>query len=445
MTFNTKWRLLSLLILVLYAALAALSVWLLVRNIGTFIALGLTGIFFIYAAWLIFIGPESDRRLAKWFTVIASIGLIIGFLYFLSDQTNRRSLLIILVLASSYLALFNRLRIRYWTEVRLRAEQAGKVAHFKKPFLIINPKAGDGRSIKNHIDELAEQQGINVLMTQKGKDIADSAMEAVRAGADVLGISGGDGSIGAVAKVALAHNLPMVVLPGGTRCHFARDLGLEPKRIVDSLTGFRGVEHRIDVGDINGRIFLNNASFGIYADIVDNDDYRENKLQVSRKVLQDVVTGKKKPYDLQFKHKELSIKTAIQVLVGVNQYNTFNLFEMGHRQRLDEGVLQVNVITELNTQLIKQLLTTINIKKLTRRDSEVGLYQWTDKSFIVKSNKKTLVVGVDGEREEYKTPVQVKVRPKALRIYLPAEGLKRRRKNPLVPSTVNKMLGRIWH
>src|SRR5690606_33418510 len=103
------------------------------------------------------------------------------------------------------------------------------------------------------------------------------ARQAIQDGADVLGISGGDGSIGAVAKVAMEYDVPLVVLPGGTRCHFARDLGLDPRYLVDGLDGFKGVERRIDVGDINGRVFLNNISLGAYADIVDHKEYREQK------------------------------------------------------------------------------------------------------------------------------------------------------------------------
>jgi len=439
MHFTRSWRFLSFLVLLLYALLVVAFVLLLAKNIIMALILGVTSLLLIYSVWLIFAGPKRDAKIGQGLAVLASGALVIELIYFLSDQKNRRALYIIIGLTALYLILFGILRKKYWSLMREKGILGGKTAHFKNPYLIINPVAGNGRATKAHIKELAEKQGITVIVTKKGGEISDYALQAVKAGADVLGISGGDGSIGAVAKVALKYKLPMVVLPGGTRCHFARDLGLDPKEIRDSLAGFTGVERQIDAGEINGRIFLNNASFGLYADIVDHPEYRDNKMKVSRKVLQQIVSGKKELYDLRFKHGDTSIKKAVQVLVGVNQYDTVNLLDLGHRQRLDQGVLQVNAITELNNQLVKELLTAMSIKQLSKNKQMPGLYQWVDKTFAVRSSKKEIVVGVDGEREVYKTPVTVKIMPGALRIYLPAEGERARRKNPLSISVVQKV------
>lgn len=445
MKLDLKWQLLSVLALLLYAALAVAFVLLLILNVGIAVTLGITSLVLVYALWLVFSGTRKDSKVGTWLAIFAAAGLVIELVYFLSDPQNRRSLLLIIVLAIFYLALFGLLKKKYWILRRQHGKLKGNTANFKNPYLIINPKSGGGRAIKANIGTLAKKQGIHVVMTKKGVDITKSALEAVQAGADVLGISGGDGSIGAVAKVAMEHGLPIVVLPGGTRCHFARDLGLDPKQIVDSLAGFTGVERKIDVGNINGRIFLNNASFGLYADIVDNPNYRENKVQVSRQVLQDIVAGKKKPYDLQFSHKKIAVKKAVQVLVGVNRYNTINLLELGQRQRLDEGVIQVTAVTELNNQLVKQLLRMMSIQRFNELSDIPGLYQWTSKSFVIKSSRKKIVVGVDGEREEYKTPVKVRIEPAALRIYLPAEGVRSRPKNPLSMSVVKKIWQTIRH
>jgi diacylglycerol kinase family enzyme len=439
MRLKTAWRLMSLLVLLLYAVLVFGAVWLLMKNIVVAIILGMTAAGLVYAAWLMVAGNETARKIGKILALAAGFALAGEAIYFLSDQQNRRALIVIVGLTALYLAAFGLLRKKYWLMVRQESEAKGQTAKFKNPYLIINPKAGDGRAIKAHIDELAPKQGITVIMTRPGVDVEVIAREAVAAGADVLGVSGGDGSIGAVAKVALETGLPMVVLPGGTRCHFARDLGLDPKEIVDSLAGFRGVERHIDAGVINGRrLFLNNASFGLYADIVDHPEYRANKRQVSQGVLTDILTGKKEPYDLQFDHEGLTEQRAVQVLVGINRYNTMSLTELGQRERLDEGVLQVTAITILNDQLVGQMLKSMS----TANQAQVrGLRQWTDQSFTVSSKSKTLVVGVDGEREVYDAPVTIKVLPGALRIYVPAEGTRSRRKNPLSRKVVRQAWG----
>jgi diacylglycerol kinase family enzyme len=94
----------------------------------------------------------------------------------------------------------------------------------------------------------------------------------------VLGMAGGDGSLGAVASAASAHGIPFVCVPAGTRNHFARDLGLEPEDLVGALDAFTdALEGSIDVGDVNGRPFLNNVSLGVYGAAVQRESYRDAK------------------------------------------------------------------------------------------------------------------------------------------------------------------------
>jgi diacylglycerol kinase family enzyme len=311
------------------------------------------------------------------------------------------------------------LRNIYKQKQRQLDNSSGKAARFKYPVLIINPKSGNGRAINAHIAQLAQRQKIQPIIIKGEDDIEIVARQAVASGADALGISSGDGSIGAVAKVAIEYNLPIVVLPGGTRCHFARDLGLNINRIGDGLAGFSGKERRIDVGNINGRIFLNNTSIGLYADIVSHPEYREDKFDVSRKVLRSIVNGKKKLYDLQFRYGQTKFKEALQVLVGVNCYNTVNIFELGHREQLDGGVLQVTAVTKINNDVVKKILNPLIIDKLHILSNQDAFQQWETHSFRIKNSTDSLELGVDGEYEVYDNPVTVRIMPKALRIYVP--------------------------
>ena len=102
-----------------------------------------------------------------------------------------------------------------------------------------------------------------------GRSLATAIDEALAGGADALAVAGGDGSLATVAAAALAHDLPFVCVPAGTRNHFARDLGLDPADPIAALDALSdGIEGRIDVGEVSGHLFLNNVSLGIYAEAV---------------------------------------------------------------------------------------------------------------------------------------------------------------------------------
>ena len=106
-------------------------------------------------------------------------------------------------------------------------------------------------------------------------------------GAVALGAAGGDGSLAVVAAAALAHDLPFVCVPAGTRNHFALDVGVDRGDLVGSLEAFiGGVERRIDVAEVNGRLFLNNVSLGIYGDAVQQQSYRDAKAHAAQMAAQ---------------------------------------------------------------------------------------------------------------------------------------------------------------
>jgi diacylglycerol kinase family enzyme len=427
MKLELRWRILALLALVGYGAIAVALLLLALRSPVLLVLWTLTTLGVLYGAWLVFSGEGQRHKRGVVLLIVLAIFWVAELVLIAREPGNIRTIVGIGVVSVVYTLIVSILRKQYWKSLRRSNTMAKSTASFKKPYLVINPKSGGGRATKSHLADHARKLGITAIVLNKGDDVEALARKAVNEGADVLGVSGGDGSIGAVAKVAIEHDLPIVVLAGGTRCHFARDLGLNPKEINDGLAGFSGVERRVDVGEINGRIFLNNASFGMYADIVDSPDYRDNKLAVSRAVLKDLASGKKPGYKLSFAHNGTKYTNAVQILVGVNQYKTISLLDLGERDQLDEGALQVTVITKLTDELVKQLLKVFSIDFSGGVDRAEGVEQWNTKEFKVTDGSK-LVVGVDGEREEYSSPVVIQVKPKALRIYVPAEGKRSRPK-----------------
>ena len=167
-----------------------------------------------------------------------------------------------------------------------------------RSFLVMNPRSGGGKVGKFSIDSKATALGANVqLLEGPGVvDVAALARQAVDDGADLLGVAGGDGTQALVAGIAAQHDLPFLVISAGTRNHFAMDLGLDrdrPDQGLEALTD--GVEVCLDLGDINGRTFVNNASFGAYAEIVQSPAYRDDKAGTTLQMLPELLSGRRGP------------------------------------------------------------------------------------------------------------------------------------------------------
>ena len=164
----------------------------------------------------------------------------------------------------------------------------------RRPFLIMNPRSGGGKVTKFGLKDKAEELGAEVaLLEGPGTvDVAALARQAVADGADLLGVAGGDGTQALVAGIAAEHGLPFLVISAGTRNHFALDLGLDredPATCLDALTD--GEELRVDLGIIADRTFVNNASFGAYAEVVRSPAYRDDKRGTTLQMLPDLLNG----------------------------------------------------------------------------------------------------------------------------------------------------------
>lgn len=432
------WRVCAVTELVLLVVLAGTLLRIAMNNL-LLVAIIVVGFAVAFrGSWMMFTGSGGRFRHGLWVAFAGVLSVLSASIVLLNQPNTARWLAVSGMSALVYAGVFAILRNLYWQ--RQREKFDGERVTFENPYLIINPKSGNGRAQKAGLAGAAKRMGIKVIVTKRGQDIQKLARDAIADGADVLGISGGDGSIGAVAKVAMQHDLPLVVLPGGTRCHFARDLGMDPRYLIDALMGFTGVERRVDVGDINGRIFLNNVSLGAYADIVDHPEYREQKLAVTRKVLQEIVAGKKSAYPMRFSTPEGSVTEAVQVLIGVNRYTSMKVLELGHRERMDEGVLQVNVVLRLTDAFIGRLLRSLSLDRLRGKMAVEDFQQFDTKKLRIKNREKKMVVGVDGEREEYKTPIVVSCRPGALKLCVPAEGVRPRPKSMFSRESLKRVL-----
>ena len=170
-----------------------------------------------------------------------------------------------------------------------------------KSVLIVNPRSGGGKAARFDLVAQCRGRGIDPVLFEPGDDLTTLATEAVHAGAEALGMAGGDGSQAAVAAVAVEHDLPYVCVPAGTRNHFALDLGIVRNDVVGALDAFsNGEERRIDLGRVNGRPFVNNVAMGVYGAVVQSSAYREHKVRTVVDMMPELVGPKAEPFDLRF-------------------------------------------------------------------------------------------------------------------------------------------------
>ena len=162
----------------------------------------------------------------------------------------------------------------------------------RRAVLFVNPRSGGGAAARSGVVERAREQGIEVHILSLDQSLAALAEAAVASGADALGMAGGDGSLAVVAAAAAAHDLPFVCVPAGTRNHFALDIGVDRHDVAGALDAFNEeVERRIDMAEVNGRLFLNNVSLGIYGDAVQRSAYRDAKVRTLLETAQEVLSS----------------------------------------------------------------------------------------------------------------------------------------------------------
>ncbi|MFJ9466240.1 diacylglycerol/lipid kinase family protein [Streptomyces caniferus] len=282
----------------------------------------------------------------------------------------------------------------------------------RRPFLIMNPRSGGGKVGTFRLKERAEELGaeVHLLDAAHHEDVVALARDAVGAGADLLGVAGGDGTQAMVAGVAAEHGIPFLVISAGTRNHFALDLGLDrddPARCLDALTD--GVELRVDLGFVGGRAFVNNASFGTYAAVVQSPAYRDDKVRTILEMLPDLLTHQRGPR-LTVRAAGTVIDAPQAVLVSNNPYRMGDPAGLGRREDLDAGVLGVLGITVDNAAQAAGIL---------RGRHGTGLTALTAGEVVVDADEPEIQAGVDGEALVLPTPVHCWIRPRALRVRVP--------------------------
>jgi diacylglycerol kinase family enzyme len=234
-------------------------------------------------------------------------------------------------------------------------------------------------------------------------------------------MAGGDGSQALVADVARRHDVPFVCAAAGTRNHFALDLGLDRSDVAAALDAYgTAVERRVGLAEVGGRIFVNNASIGTYAAVVQADEYRDAKLATTARLLPDLLGPEGQRVDLRFVGGDGdAAPPADVVLVSNDAYRLDHIGGFGRRERLDAGSLGIVTVTVDRARDVPVLMAAEAAGHIRQFR---GYREWTATHFEVDSGEPLIDVGVDGEALQLRPPLRFRSLPGALRVRTPVDG-----------------------
>jgi len=372
----------------------------------TLVVVGLAGAGLVLAGGFWFIAKHGVLRWVGLAVVILAVVAVV-VIFFRADVIAVALVSLVLLALGGTAA---RHGLRHTPEPWMPTSSSPPALH---PFVVMNPRSGGGKVVRFDLANKARALGAEVVLLEGPGhvDVAALVRDAVDRGADLLGVAGGDGTQALVAGIAADHDVPLLVISAGTRNHFALDLGLDredPATCLQALTD--GEEVRVDLGYIGERPFVNNASFGAYAEIVQSPEYRDNKNRTMLDMLPDLLSGQQGT-ELTLRTGASTLDQLQAVLVSNNPYGSGRMRDISRRTRIDQGTLGVVAARMTSAGQAVELLRRSRYRSVTmlHGDGEV----------IIEAGTPTIPVGIDGEAVTVDAPVHCTIRPRALRVRLP--------------------------
>jgi YegS/Rv2252/BmrU family lipid kinase len=253
------------------------------------------------------------------------------------------------------------------------------------------------------------------------RDAAERALQKVCAGElDAIVVGGGDGTISTVASVLAGTDVPLGIIPLGTLNHFAKDLNI-PLDLDEAVALIAtGDVRSVDVGEVNGRIFINNSSIGLYPYLVLDRERRRRRERMPKWIAMILAGLRALRY---FPVHRFSIRAAGTtetdrspcVFVGNNVYQ-LNGRSLGTRERLDEGELSVYIAKQQSRLALLWLSCRAFLGFLNEQQD---LRSFNIPAVDISSRHRRLLVAFDGEVETMRSPLHYRIRPRALRVFAP--------------------------
>jgi diacylglycerol kinase family enzyme len=370
----------------------------------------------LYGAWYAITRAGGRRIIAIVFTVAALVVMILVAFAGDTRVVLSAAARVVLLIVAAGLARFSiSLDLRSLKEQETPGLPVPSATHGA---LIMNLKSGGGKAERFHLADECRARGIEPIVLGPGDDLIRLAHDAIDRGADVIGMAGGDGSQALVASVAAERGVPMVVVPAGTRNHLALDLGLDRDDVVGGLDAFReAVERPMDLAEVNGRVFVNNVSLGVYAAIVRSPEYRDAKLDTTLSTLPTVLGPDTRPFDLRFTGPDGELRDGAHLIQVSN--NPYATRKIGSRPQMDSGTLGVMTLVIKDDRSASHFLSAVAGGHPERFS---GFMSWAPPTFQVDSGG-PLDVGLDGEALSMDPPLTFTIREHALRVRIPRNAI----------------------
>ena len=288
---------------------------------------------------------------------------------------------------------------------------------------LVNKGGGSvAKGIAGTIGEALSGAGIDSeIILVEGKDCAARAADHVKQGAELIIAAGGDGTMSAVAGELADSKARMGILPLGTLNHFARDLGIPPDLQEAAMVIAAGHTRAVDIAEVNGRAFVNNASIGLYPLMVVDRDAQRQRLGRSKRLAMLVASLRTMA---RFHSRRLSLSTdggearvdTPLLFVGNNDYR-LAFPRAGSRESLDDGELCVMV---MRSKSLPGFLAATGraLLGIGRGDDMVRIDGV--RKLEVGSGRSYLTLAMDGETLSLPPPLTFRIRPKALQVIAPA-------------------------
>ncbi|HEX8638080.1 MAG TPA: diacylglycerol kinase family protein [Pyrinomonadaceae bacterium] len=294
------------------------------------------------------------------------------------------------------------------------------------PLIEVIVNAGSGsverEETERQLIDLFAENGIeaNVHLAKNGDEIIEFATKAAQGNAEIIVAGGGDGTVSAVAQEIVNTGKTLGILPLGTLNNFSKDLGI-PQDLAQAVGVIAdGQIKRIDAAEVNGRIFINNSSIGLYPQIVKNRERHQQRLGYGKwraafwaamRIL------RRSPFlrvKLKLDDGERLIKTPF-VFVGNNEYE-MDFYNVGRRNCLDDGKLSVYFLHKSGRRgLLTLVLRTVFGRLRQARDFEAINVE----EITIETGKKQILAAFDGEVDILETPLCYRIHPKALHVIVP--------------------------
>jgi len=277
---------------------------------------------------------------------------------------------------------------------------------------------GDTSAIRTALDGAGVEGDIRLL---DGHEIPDAAKAAVTHGAELVVAGGGDGTISCVAGALAGTGAKLGILPLGTLNHFARDLGLPLDLAESAQVIANGTPRAVDIAEVNGRLFVNNSAIGLYPLMILDRDSQQRRLGRSKRLAMIVASFRTL---VRFHHRRLTLTVNDEragridtplLFVGNNDYRV-DIGAPGRRESLDDGELCVFVLRKKTARGL--IGATIRALLDRSRDDDMVRIEGVER-LRVASKRSHLAVSLDGETAIMDTPLDYRIRPKALQVLAP--------------------------